>query len=65
MASVDGRMGLLRERHAWASLAVEMSALEGFVSRSAFLYFDLLQQAVAILALTDISQPARGGEAIG
>lgn len=30
------------ERHAWASLAVEMSALEGFVSRSAFLYFDLL-----------------------
>jgi hypothetical protein len=38
------------ERHAWASLAVEMSALEGFVSRSAFLYFDLLRQAVAILA---------------
>jgi hypothetical protein len=38
------------ERHAWASLAVEMSALEGFVSRSAFLYFDLLRQAVGILA---------------
>jgi hypothetical protein len=38
------------EHHAWASLAVEMSALEGFVSRSAFLYLDLLRQAVAILA---------------
>jgi hypothetical protein len=38
------------EYHAWASFAVEMSALGGFVSRSAFLYFDLLRRAVAVLA---------------
>jgi hypothetical protein len=38
------------EHHAWMSLAVEMSALKGFISRSAFLYFDLLRHAVPILA---------------
>jgi hypothetical protein len=37
------------ERHAWASLVVEMAYLKGFVSRSAFLYFDLLQKAVDVL----------------
>jgi hypothetical protein len=34
------------ERHAWSSLVIEMAVLKGFVSRSAFLYFDLLQYAV-------------------
>lgn len=38
------------ERHAWVSLAVEMSALHGFCSRSATLYTDILRQAVAALA---------------
>jgi putative (di)nucleoside polyphosphate hydrolase len=38
------------ERHAWVSLAVEMSILHGFCSRSASLYVDILQQAVAALA---------------
>jgi hypothetical protein len=38
------------ERHAWTSVAIEMSVLEGFISRSAFLYFDLLRQAVTVLA---------------
>jgi hypothetical protein len=38
------------ERHAWVSLAVEMSALHGFCSRSASLYVDILRQAVTTLA---------------
>jgi putative (di)nucleoside polyphosphate hydrolase len=38
------------ERHAWVSLAVEMAMLHGFCSRSASLYADILQQAVAVLA---------------
>ena len=38
------------ERHAWVSLAVEMSALHGFCSRSASLYTDILQQGSAALA---------------
>jgi hypothetical protein len=40
------------ERHAWVSLIVEMAHLNGFVSRSAFLYFDLLQQAAGVLGAT-------------
>jgi putative (di)nucleoside polyphosphate hydrolase len=38
------------ERHAWVSLAVEMSVLHGFCSRSATLYADILRQGVAALA---------------
>jgi len=37
------------ERHAWVSLAVEMSTLHGFCSRSASLYVDILRQAVDAL----------------
>jgi putative (di)nucleoside polyphosphate hydrolase len=38
------------ERHAWVSLAVEMSMLHGFCSRSASLYTDILRQGSAALA---------------
>jgi putative (di)nucleoside polyphosphate hydrolase len=38
------------ERHAWVSLAVEMSMLHGFCSRSASLYVDILKQASTTLA---------------
>jgi putative (di)nucleoside polyphosphate hydrolase len=38
------------ERHAWVSLAAEMSILHGFCSRSATLYADILRQGVAALA---------------
>jgi putative (di)nucleoside polyphosphate hydrolase len=38
------------ERHAWVSLAVEMSTLRGFCSRSASLYVDILHQAATALA---------------
>ncbi len=38
------------ERHAWVSLAVEMSVLHDFCSRSATLYADILRQGVAVLA---------------
>ena len=41
------------ERHAWVSLAVEMSALHGFCSRSATLYADILRQGI------DALEPAR------
>jgi 8-oxo-dGTP pyrophosphatase MutT (NUDIX family) len=38
------------ERHAWVSLAVEMSLLHGFCSRSATLYTDVLRQGIAALS---------------
>jgi hypothetical protein len=38
------------ERHAWVSLAAEMSILHGFCSRSATLYANILRQGVAALA---------------
>jgi putative (di)nucleoside polyphosphate hydrolase len=44
------------ERHAWVSLAVEMSMLHGFCSRSASLYVDILQKAIAVLAAQDRSR---------
>ena len=53
------------ERHAWASLAIEMVVLKGFVSRSAFLYFDLLQQAVAVLGARTRHAKRNAGEAFG
>jgi hypothetical protein len=50
------------ERHAWTSLVIEMAMLKGFVSRSAFLYFDLLQQAVDVLGARTRTLAKRLGE---